>query len=151
STFPTVGTFEIPSTISAINTVMRVKTTYSSGASNSCTQSGNYGEAHDYMVSISSVLNLCESPREEAIATVVTVEEVEASASVAQVIPGNSTILTANSTNANYTYVWTWDSTPSSPAGSDTGASITVSPLEHTTYTVTATDSVTGCIATDEI
>src|SRR5690554_6560112 len=94
---------------------------------------------------------LCESVREEAVATVFTVEEVEASATTTQVDPGNSTTLTATSTNTNYTYAWTWDSTTGGGTGTGTGASITVTPTAHTTYTVTATDSVTGCIAIDEI
>src|SRR5690606_27851334 len=47
--------------------------------------------------------------------------------------------------NANYTYVWTWD------GGTDNGTSIIVTPADHTTYTVTATDTITGCVATDEI
>src|SRR5690606_34667369 len=94
---------------------------------------------------IEEPLFLCESDREEVVATVHEIIGVDITASATSVSPGDSTTLTASSVTSDYTYAWSWD------GGSDTGASITVSPAAHTTYTVTATDSVTGCMTTSEI
>src|SRR5690606_22875127 len=55
---------------------------------------------------IEEPLLLCESSREEAIATVVDVEGVDVSATATSVNPGGTTTLTASSTNANYIYTW---------------------------------------------
>ena len=52
----------------------------------------------------------------------------------------SSATLTATSSNANYVYSW-------SP-GTATTASIVVTPSETTIYTVTGTDSLTGCTST---
>src|SRR5690554_315049 len=89
---------------------------------------------------------LCESAREEVIATVHEIIGVDVTATESIIDSGDSTTLTVSSTNSDYTYEWTWDGgTPL------TGASVTVSPTEHTTYTVTATDTVTGCQTSEEI
>lgn len=70
SSIPSIGSFDIPQNITTRNTVMRVKTTWSTGASNSCTQTGSYGEAHDYKVTLIGADVVCESPRVEVIAEV---------------------------------------------------------------------------------
>src|SRR5690554_3433360 len=98
---------------------------------------------------IEEPLLLCESDREEAVATVVDVEGVDVSATAMQVNPNNSTTLTASSTNTNYVYTW---EPAASIQGSNVGATVTTANLTaHTTFTVTATDSVTGCIVEEEI
>lgn len=102
---------------------------------------------------IEEQLLLCESDREEAVATVhipATVEATSSAVPTNSVSPGGSTTLTASSTNdPNYTYVW---EPASEIAGSNTGASVTTEALSvHTTFTVTATDTVTGCTTTSDI
>src|SRR5690606_17297514 len=75
--------------------------------------------------------------------------EVAITAASTQINLGGSTTLTASSTNTNYVYSW---EPAASIAGSNVGASITTAALTaHTTFTVTATDSVTGCIVVEEI
>ena len=96
-------------------------------------------------LSFNSATILCESDREEVTATVHEIIDITVSATETTIDFGDSTTLTATSTNTNYEYVWTWD------GGTDTGASVVVSPTEHTTYTVTATDLVTGCQTSEEI
>ena len=92
---------------------------------------------------------LCESPREEVIATVVDIDEVDVTASATQIDIGTSTTLTASSVNTNYTYTW---EPAASISGSNVGASVTTTALtDHTTFTVTAEDQITGCVATNEI
>lgn len=122
---------------------------YPLGSSGEITGSGTGTSTTTYYLfynwTISEPLLLCESTREEVIATVVDIDEVNVSATQTAISPGGSTTLTASSTNTNYSYAWTWD------GGSDSGASIIVSPTQHTTYTVTATDTVTGCVAEAEI
>lgn len=70
ASIPSMGSFEIPQNIVTRNTVMRVKTTWSTGASNSCTQTGAFGEAHDYKVTLVGADVVCESPRVEVVAEV---------------------------------------------------------------------------------
>src|SRR5690606_27031607 len=86
-------------------------------------------------LSFNSATILCESDREEVTATVYNIIGIDVTATETTIDAGDNTTLTASSTNSNYEYVWTWD------GGTDTGASITVSPTDHTTYTVTATDT----------
>ena len=62
STLPTLGSFTIPNIQGVVTTRMRVKTTWSTGASDSCTQSGSYGEVHDYTVTIVGENKDCFSP-----------------------------------------------------------------------------------------
>src|SRR5690554_810653 len=96
-------------------------------------------------LSFSSATILCESDREEVTATVYEIIDIDVTATETTIDFGESTTLSASSTNTNYTYEWTWD------GGTATGASVPVSPTEHTTYTVTATDTVTGCQVSEEI
>src|SRR5690554_4799129 len=89
---------------------------------------------------------ICESDREEVIASVHETIGIDVTATETDLLPGESTTLTASSTNSNYEYVWTWD------GGTATGASVTVTPTAISTiYTVTATDTVTGCQAQGSI
>src|SRR5690554_5095251 len=97
---------------------------------------------------IEEIALLCASDREEAIATVHEIIDIDVTATETTIDAGDSTTLTATSTNTDYTYEWTWDGDGGTPL---TGASVTVSPTEHTIYTVTATDTVTGCQTSEEI
>src|SRR5690606_38572927 len=100
---------------------------------------------HFFNITIDQADVLCSSPREEAIATVVDVEEVDVTATSTKINLGGSTTLTASSTNSNYIYTW---EPAASIQGSNTGATVTTAALTaHTTFTVTGTDSVTGCTA----
>lgn len=67
---PTFGNFEIPQNVISGATVMRVKTTFSTGLSDSCTQSSSWGEVHDYKVMLIGAEVICESPRQEVVATI---------------------------------------------------------------------------------
>src|SRR5690554_2743751 len=91
---------------------------------------------------IEEITLLCASDREEVIATV---HEIDVTASEMIIDAGDSTTLSVTSNNANFTYEWTWS------GGTATGASLTVSPTEHTTYILTATDTVTNCQTSQEI
>ncbi len=51
--------------------------------------------------------------------------------------------LTASATGGSGSWFYSWDAVP--------GPSLTVCPNTTTTYTVTATDNVTGCVVTDEV
>jgi hypothetical protein len=73
------------------------------------------------------------------IPTLITVNpstDIIASASPTEVCAGQSTTITATSTNPNYVYTWN---------GYGEGTSQTVSPSVLTTYTVFAVDTVNGC------
>jgi hypothetical protein len=69
------------------------------------------------------------------------------SPSAPSICNGQNVTLTANSTNASYTYSWA--------PGALTGNSVLVSPTSTTTYTITATDAsggaFTGCIVTGSV
>ncbi|HNB80584.1 MAG TPA: GEVED domain-containing protein, partial [Chitinophagaceae bacterium] len=85
----------------------------------------------------------CAGPRSLVTAVITPSPGVSASSNVTYVCVGganNQAVLTATSSNANYSY--TWD------PGGLTGASVTVTPTGTTTYTVTATDGICTDIAT---
>lgn len=86
---------------------------------------------------------VCESARVEVIATVNPTIAVEAISLDEDICEGSSTTLTATSTNADYVYTW--------EPGTLTGASVSVSPLVTTTYTVTALDPNTGCTTQESV
>src|SRR5690554_252242 len=111
----------------------------------SLTGTVNAGQYMFYNWNFSTALVICESDREEVTATVYDVIDIDVTATETTIDFGDNTTLSASSTNPNYTYEWTWD------GGTDTGASITVSPTEHTIYTVIATDSISGCQTSKEI
>lgn len=84
--------------------------------------------------------SVCTSPRTEVVATVSTAPPVTASTTDDQICAGESTSISAASSNAGYTYTWM--------PGNLTGPTQTVSPAATTTYTVTGTDTVSGCVTT---
>lgn len=86
---------------------------------------------------------VCESARVEVIATVNPTIAVEAISLDEDICEGSSTTLTATSTNADYVYTW--------EPGALIGASVSVSPLVTTTYTVTALDPNTGCTTQESV
>jgi len=87
---------------------------------------------------------VCQSPREAVTVTVTTAPAIEVAATAVSICEGQSTTLSVSSDNEDYTYVWT-------PGTNLTGESQIVLPTETTTYTVTATDAVSGCVAIEEI
>ncbi|OIQ22408.1 MAG: hypothetical protein BM557_00005 [Flavobacterium sp. MedPE-SWcel] len=84
----------------------------------------------------------CASPRTAVVATVTDAPEITVSDDVA-ICPEESTEISVTSDNADYTYVWT--------PGDLAGATQSVSPEETTTYTVVATDAITGCVTEGEV
>lgn len=88
-------------------------------------------------------LSVCTSARTEVVATVTPAPAIDATVSDATICAGESTNLNVTSDNAGYSYLWM-------PGNLD-GAAQTVNPAETTTYTVTATDAVTGCVIIDEV
>ncbi len=86
---------------------------------------------------------ICESARTEVIATVNPTIAVVATSLDEDICEGTSTTLTATSVNTAYTYTW--------EPGALSGASVSVSPLATTTYTVTALDPSTGCTTQDSV
>lgn len=84
----------------------------------------------------------CVGPKVEVVATVTEADEIFVDSSDDVICLGQSTELTVTSANEDYEYVW--------EPGGLVGAVHVVSPLETTTYTVTATDAIGGCV-TEEI
>ena len=87
------------------------------------------------------VSNLCVSSREQVLAIVTPAPAVSITASSNQICVGTTVNLTANSTNNDYVYAW---------SNGDNGSTITITPASSGTYIVTASDSNTGCVTTDE-
>ncbi|MGV3458940.1 MAG: GEVED domain-containing protein [Flavobacterium sp.] len=117
-------------------------TSYYNVAAGGVTFTGNWFADNTYWyffydITISSA---CSSVRTPVLATVTTAPVITAEAQTPTLCSGQSTNLNVSSGNANYTYVWM--------PGNLTGATQTVSPTATTVYTVTATDSGTGCVAT---
>jgi hypothetical protein len=90
-----------------------------------------------------SVVASCAAPRVPVTVNVTAAPAIEATVSDNTICVGESTNLNVSSANTGYTYVWM--------PGNLTGAAQTVNPALTTTYTVTATDAVSGCITTDEV
>ncbi|MBY8961241.1 T9SS type A sorting domain-containing protein [Flavobacterium sp. D11R37] len=86
---------------------------------------------------------VCAGARTPVTVTVTDAPEIEVTATEEAICIGESTQISVTSANTDYTYVWT--------PGDLTGAAQTVTPAETTTYTVTATDAVSGCVAREEI
>src|SRR5690606_41333430 len=85
---------------------------------------------HFFNITIEGVEVLCESEREEVVATVHIPEEVQITSTAVPtnaVAPGDSTTLTATSTNdPNYTYTW---EPAAYIAGRNTGATVSTTAL----------------------
>jgi hypothetical protein len=86
---------------------------------------------------------LCAGARTPVVVNVTDAPEIEVAATEEAICEGESTQISVTSTNTDYTYVWT--------PGDLTGATQTVTPAATTTYTVTATDAVSGCVTREEI
>lgn len=94
---------------------------------------------------------LCESPREEVVATVHEIIPIELSVLDPTVCIGSSTDLTVTTTNTNYTYELTWNNGTESDTNFDAAGTIVITPAQNTTYTVIATDTETTCMTENEI
>ncbi len=99
----------------------------------SSTGSSYYYNFYNWQVSAA-----CSSPRVPVVATINVPPAVTANATPGTICSGQSTTLTASSTNPGYTYSWSPTTTP------PTGATVSASPAVTTTYTVTATDNSSG-------
>jgi len=99
----------------------------------SSTGSSYYYNFYNWQVSAA-----CASPRVPVVATINVPPVVTANATPGTICSGQSTTLTASSTNSGYTYAWSPATTP------PTGATVSASPAVTTTYTVTATDNSGG-------
>lgn len=85
---------------------------------------------------------LCSSEREEVVVTVTDAPEITVSDD-ATICAGENAEISVSSDNEDYTYNWM-------PGNLD-GATQTVTPEETTTYIVTATDAVSGCVTISEV
>lgn len=112
-------------------------TTGSVGGSGNTTTSANRAQM------IINGTAICSSPRMAVTATVTDAPDVMLMASESTICEGESTDISVSSDNMNYEYVWM--------PGNLTGAMQTVSPVETTTYMVTATDPDSGCVEVGEI
>lgn len=88
------------------------------------------------------IMSTCYSPRDEVVATITTPPAVSITSDTNNVCAGTPISLTAQSSNNDYTYTW---------SSNHNGQMITVSPTSSTTYIVTASDAITGCVTTDTI
>ncbi len=84
----------------------------------------------------------CAGARTPVTVNVTDAPEITVSDAV-EVCPGEDAEISVSSDNADYTYNWM-------PGNLD-GAAQTVNPEETTTYTVTATDAVSGCVITGTV
>jgi hypothetical protein len=92
---------------------------------------------------------LCESPRTQVVATVHPIIPISLDVLQSPVCLGSSTDLTVTTTNTDYTFELQWGN--QSDTNFDANNTISISPTENTTYTVIATDTVTGCQTQSEI
>lgn len=131
----------------ATSYVSSVKYHFSSatGASTVCGTTSGTGGLASYSVRPQFIFNgvgLCFSPREEVVATVTDAPEITVSDAIA-ICEGEDAEISVSSDNEDYTYNWM-------PGNLD-GATQTVMPDATTTYTVTATDAVSGCVTVSEV
>jgi len=103
---------------------------------------GTYTGTYYYFYNI-QYQGQCSAPRTEVAVTVTDAPDIEVSATETTLCDGESTDLSVESENEDYTYIWM--------PGNLTGATHTVSPAETTVYTVTATDETTGCVEVAEV
>ena len=113
------------------------------------TSGSDYYYFYDWTITGPEIL--CEeSPRTEVTATVHPIIPTSVSADDLLICVGTSTILHVTSANTDYVYNWSWIDVTGTPQ-TDTGPNITVTPLQNTTFKVTAVDSVTTCSFENEI
>ncbi|MFZ9942913.1 MAG: T9SS type A sorting domain-containing protein [Bacteroidia bacterium] len=84
----------------------------------------------------------CEGPRTPTVATVVPATPATITATPPALCSGQSSTLSAVSTNPNYTYAWS----PATGLSATTGSSVTATPLVPTTYTLVSNDGLCGYI-----
>lgn len=92
---------------------------------------------------------LCESPRTEVIAVVNEIFDVTASAVSNTVCVNQNATLDVTSVDSDYVYTWEWND-PSGAPQTDTGAQITPTIVQTTTFTVTGFNPITGCTSPEE-
>lgn len=122
-----------------VSTISHYSSSSTSGADACAATEG--GTVNTYSVRPQFIFNgngLCFSEREEVEVVVNEAPAVTISATEDAICNGGNTTLTVTSDNEGYIYAWM--------PGELTGTDITVSPEATTTYTLTATDTESGCI-----
>jgi hypothetical protein len=102
---------------------------FHSSLTGAVTTTSSYYFAYNWNVSTG-----CESPRIPVEATVTPADAITITPNAITACPSDPVTLTASAANPNYIYTWTPENL--------TGASVQVSPLVTTTYTVTGTDGI---------
>lgn len=88
-----------------------------------------------------NILTGCASSRAPVTATVTPADTVIVSSTAAAVCSGQSVTMTANSNDPDYQYTWS----PATGLNQTTGSSVVANPTVATTYSVTATNTTSGC------
>jgi PKD repeat protein len=91
-----------------------------------------------------NILTGCVSSRSPVTATVTPADTVIINSAVSTVCNGTPVTMTATSNDQGYSYVWS----PSTGLNQVTGASVVATPSTPQTYTVTATNTSSGCSST---
>ncbi|WP_158524869.1 T9SS type A sorting domain-containing protein [Mesonia sp. K7] len=117
------------------------------GATTSGSNSTNYYYFYDWTIVAPQVL--CETPRQEVVATVHEILPITTSATNMIVCVGGQADLTATSTDTDYQYTWTW--TDANGAHTDSGANIQPTVIANTTFEVTGYNPITTCSTTSTI
>lgn len=91
-----------------------------------------------------NVLTGCVSNRTPVTGTVTPADTVIVSSSASAVCSGTSVTMMTNSNDPDYNYVWS----PATGLNQTTGSSVVANPTIATTYTVTATNTTSGCQTT---
>ncbi|KAF2517505.1 T9SS type A sorting domain-containing protein [Flavobacterium salilacus subsp. salilacus] len=129
---------------SGANSTNNAQTYYTQTTDNTSIFTTNFGGSTTTGTLTNKRLNIkinqegCPSPRVAVTATVTDAPEITVTDAVT-ICAGEDTEISVSSDNTDYTYNWM-------PGNLD-GATQTVTPAETTTYTVTATDAVSGCVA----
>ena len=116
------------------------------GGSTSTTFVANWALPGVYQVTMTVTLNGCSTVRTKSI-NVSNAVQADAGADKLICAGGITRIGTAPQANVQVSYSWT----PSTGLNDPTVAQPTASPLRSTTYTVTVTNPVTGCVRSDDV
>lgn len=120
-----------PYTLSYVGTITK-------GVLGNNNASGSYYYFYDFKITVPELTCISEPVAAQAIVN--EIKPVWASADLVDICAGVEVTISALSENLNYEYQW--------QPGNFSGSTAVVSPTESTLYTVTATDSLTGCQTT---
>lgn len=136
------GSITIPVTASLGKTRMRVVLT--EGGATTPTGTYTWGETEDYIIQIGD--DACQTPRQMVIGVVNAAPVLDVTPAAASICENGSVNLDVTTGLSDYT---TFDWTPATGLNTTSGANVIASPLANTTYIVTASGNINGCIATD--